>query len=417
MTQPALERKLGLFGAMSIGLAAMIGAGVFSVFGPAARVAGEWLLLGLALALLVAACNATSTAQLSAKYPTSGGAYHFGSQELGAWPGFIAGWGFVIGKTASAAAMALTLGAYLVPDLFWQRAIGLVAVALVVVLNLVGITRTARAAAGIVTLVLTGLAVMLIVAWTTTPTSDATFVLVPDASIYGVLQSAGLMFFAFAGYARIATLGEEVRDPTRVIPRAIITTLVLVAALYVLVAVTLLARLGPLRLAASDAPLVDLVSGAPGVGMVVVITATLACLGALLAGVAGITRTGLAMARNHDLPVVLSRLSPSHNVPALLTIVVGVAVAVLILIGDIRDVIGFSSVGVLVYYLVANLSALHQRGDDRRYPKWMQLLGAALCAVLVVTLPVWSVVGGLGVLALGVVGRLIFRRGRASAKS
>jgi APA family basic amino acid/polyamine antiporter len=121
------------------------------------------------------------------------------------------------------------------------------------------------------------------------------------------------------------------------------------------------------------------------------------------------------MARNRDLPAVLSRISPSHNVPALLTIVVGVAVVVLILVGDIRDVIGFSSVGVLVYYLVANLAALHQRGEDRRYPKWMQVLGAALCAVFVVTLPVWSVVGGLSVLAIGIVGRLVFRRSKAAA--
>lgn len=406
MTQPALERRLGLGGAISIGLAAMIGAGVFSVFGPAAQVAGNWLLAGLALALFVAVCNATSTAQLSAQYPTSGGAYHFGREQLGEWPGFVAGWGFVIGKTASAAAMALTLGAYLVPEAFWQRAIALVAVAAVVLLNLLGITRTARAAAAIVTLVLLGLAVTLVAAWTTAPTSDALFAFLPEASVYGVLQSAGLIFFAFAGYARIATLGEEVVEPRRTIPRAILITLTFVAVLYVVVAVTLLTRLGAMRLAAADAPLVDVASGVPGVGVVVTITAALACLGALLAGIAGITRTALAMARNSDLPPVLARIAPAQGVPALLTIVVGIAVVVLILVGDIRDVIGFSSVGVLVYYLVANLSALRQQGEHRMFPRAMQLVGAALCAILVVTLPVWSVIGGLAVLIAGVLARL-----------
>lgn len=252
-----LARSLGLRDAMVIGLASMIGAGVFSAFAPAAAAAGAWLLVGLALAVVVAICNATSTAQLSRQFPTSGGSYHFGREMLGPWPGFVAGWGFVIGKTASAAAMALTLAAYLVPNPIWQRVIALVALALVVLLNLVGITRTARAAAVIVALVLVGLAVSIVVAWATAPAILPAAPAPVEPSILGVLQSAGLLFFAFAGYARIATLGEEVRDPEHTIPRAILVTLGLVAVLYFVVAGTLLARLGADRLAASSAPVAE----------------------------------------------------------------------------------------------------------------------------------------------------------------
>lgn len=413
-----LARSLGLRDAMVIGLASMIGAGVFSAFAPAAAAAGAWLLVGLALAVVVAICNATSTAQLSRQFPTSGGSYHFGREMLGPWPGFVAGWGFVIGKTASAAAMALTLAAYLVPNPIWQRVIALVALALVVLLNLVGITRTARAAAVIVALVLVGLAVSIVVAWATAPAILPAAPAPVEPSILGVLQSAGLLFFAFAGYARIATLGEEVRDPEHTIPRAILVTLGLVAVLYFVVAGTLLARLGADRLAASSAPVAEAVSGAgTGMTVVVAVTAALACLGALLAGVAGITRTGLAMARNRDLPPVLAAIAPKHQVPALLTLVVGVAVAVLVIIGGIRQVIGFSSVGVLTYYLVANLSAFAQRGAARMFPRWLQVLGAVLCALLVLTLPLVSVIGGLSVLAVGVILRLLLRRDAAPSAS
>ena len=113
--QPALARRLGLRDAIVIALASMIGAGVFAVWHPAAQAAGAWLLAGLAVAAFVAYANASSTGQLAARYPESGGAYRYGRERLGAWPGFLAGWGFVVGKTASCAAMAMTAADYLVP--------------------------------------------------------------------------------------------------------------------------------------------------------------------------------------------------------------------------------------------------------------------------------------------------------------
>ena len=106
MTSPALQRRLGLGDAVFIGLGSMVGAGVFAVWAPAADAAGTGLLIGLAIAAIVAFGNATSSAQLAAAYPTSGGTYAYGRAELGPWWGFVAGWGFVIGKIASCAAMA-----------------------------------------------------------------------------------------------------------------------------------------------------------------------------------------------------------------------------------------------------------------------------------------------------------------------
>ncbi len=237
----ALARRLGTRDAVVIGLGSMIGAGVFSAFGPAAAAAGSGLLLGLVLAAGVAYCNAVASAQLAAQYPTSGGTYVYGRERLGEWWGFAAGWGFVIGKTASCAAMALTFAAYAVPGPEWlRRGVAVVAVVTLASVNLRGITRTAALARVLVTLSV--LALLVVVAAIATGGGAATANLggldsLGSGGAYGILQSAGLLFFAFAGYARIATLGEEVREPARTIPRAIQIALGLTVVLYLVVGV------------------------------------------------------------------------------------------------------------------------------------------------------------------------------------
>ena len=400
----------------------MIGAGVFSVWGPAAAAAGPALLIALALALVVAACNAASTAQLASQYPTSGGAYVFGRERLGEWWGFVAGWGFVTGKSASAAAMALTFAAYIAPA-SWMRPVAFAALVALIVLSSFGITRTAAAARVLVALVLIGLAVLIVAAWLVAadePTGAAQWFVGLDTALaqprgwLGILQGAGLLFFAFAGYARVATLGEEVRDPTRTIPRAMLITFAVVAAIYALVAVTLLAVLGPGGIALSLAPLADAVAPLGWAGPIVAITAALAALGALLAAIAGITRTALAMAREGDLPQPLATVHPVRRVPQVATWTLGAVVAALLVIGDIRQVIGFSSAGVLTYYFVANVAAFTQSGEHRRLPRWVHVLGAALCALLVGTLPWQAVAGSAAIFAVGLIGRAIaLRRARA----
>lgn len=408
--QPSLARRLGTGDAVVIGLGSMIGAGVFAAFAPAAQAAGTGLLIGLAIAALVAYCNATASAQLAAQYPTSGGTYLYGRERLGEWWGFLAGWGFVIGKTASCAAMALTFAAYAAPE-GWQRPVAVVAVMGLVAVNYRGVTRTARLTRIIVTVVLLALAVVVaagLIGGDADLDRAATFI-DPDGGWYGVLQSAGLLFFAFAGYARIATMGEEVRDPERTIPRAIQIALALAVAIYAVIALTILSVLGPDGVAATPAPLAAAVDASSWdwAAPVVRVGAAAAALGALLALIAGIGRTSLAMARENDLPRWLSAVHPRYRVPHRAEIALAVAVCALVLTVDLRGAIGFSSFGVLLYYLFANLSAYSQDAEHRRFPRALQILGAAGCAILVATLPLTSVVSGLGVFAVGIGYRLI----------
>ncbi|HEY0636240.1 MAG TPA: APC family permease, partial [Pseudonocardiaceae bacterium] len=236
----------------------MVGAGMFAAFAPAAAAAGGGLLLGLTLAAVVAWCNAAGSAALAARYPVSGGTYVYGRERLGEWWGFLAGWGFVVGKTASCAAMALTVAHHVVPGRLAGPVAALVVLAVAAV-DHVGVTRTARVARLLLALTLTALAVALVAVYGG-GAADTARIDLGGATPRGVLESAGLLFFAFAGYARLATLGEEVRDPERTIPRAIPLALGLVVALYAVVGVGLLAVLGPGRLAASAAPLVDAAS-------------------------------------------------------------------------------------------------------------------------------------------------------------
>ena len=415
-----LPRSLNLGDAVAIGLAAMVGAGVFSVWAPAARAAGAGLLIGLAVAAFVAFANAGSTAQLAVQHPESGGAYRYGRERLGHWPGFLAGWSFVVGKTASCAAMALTAAGYLAPP-DWQRPVAIAAVIVIVGVNLLGVTRTARVGAVLVTAVIVVLGIVVAAGLASAAGGGAGFaatngqavvppILYPETgTVYGILQSAALMFFAFAGYARIATLGEEVRHPARTIPRAIGLAFLIVVVIYAAVGSAALVTLGPGLLAASDAPLADVVAAA-GWGWaepVVRIAAGVAALGSLLVLIAGIARTGLAMARDDELPRPLASVHPRSQVPHVAEIAAGAAIIALLLVADLRGAIGFSSFGVLLYYFVANSAAVTQPRAERRIPRWLSIAGAIGCLVLVVTLPLVSIVAGVVVLAAGALYRMV----------
>ncbi|OEJ25582.1 transporter [Streptomyces agglomeratus] len=396
MTQ-GLRRTLGVFDAVVIGLGAMLGAGIFVALAPAARAAGSGTLLlaGLALAAVVAYCNAMASARLAALYPASGGTYVYGRERLGPFWGYLAGWGFVVGKTASCAAMALTVGAYVWPEQAQVVAVG--AVVVLTAVNYGGVQKSAWVGRVIVAVVLAVLAMVVAVcAGGGGPSLGSG----GGGSAGGVLQAAGLLFFAFAGYARIATLGEEVRDPERTIPRAIPVALGIALVAYGCVAVAVLSVLGAGELASSAAPLADAVraAGFGELAPVVRVGAAVAALGALLALILGVSRTTLAMARDGHLPRVLAAVHPRFQVPHRAELAVGAVVAVVAATGDVRGAIGFSSFGVLAYYAVANASAW-TLGPGRG--RVLALVGLVGCVGLAFALPVSSVVAGAAVLAAG----------------
>ncbi|HCT75572.1 MAG TPA: amino acid permease, partial [Micromonosporaceae bacterium] len=338
--------------------------------------------------------NATSSARLAARYPESGGTYVYGRERLGPFAGFLAGWGFVVGKTASCAAMALTIGFYLWPGN--ARLVAILSVVLLTAVNLRGITKTAFATKLLVLITLAVLLTAVVLGLSSPSTGES---LLPIGG--SPLAAAGLLFFAFAGYARIATLGEEVVAPERTIPRAVPIALGIVFVIYLLVAWTCISVLGIDGLAKSTAPLADVVTaaGMPGLSTVVRVGAGVAVCGVLLSLVAGVGRTALAMARQSDLPRVLANVHASWRTPWIAELAVAAVVIAVVSLADVRHAIGFSSLTVLTYYAITNLSAWTLGGS--RIARTVAGVGLVGCLLLAFTLPPATVLAGVGVLALG----------------
>ena len=408
--RPPSARPLGLVGAVGIGVGSMLGAGVFVVWGAAAATAGRWLLASVALAAVVAVINAASTAQLAALHPVAGGAYAYGGRELGPAWGFVAGLGFVVGKIASVAAMSLAIGAYVWPA--HAPVVAMVVVACVWALNAKGVTRTAGATTVIALVVLAGLAVVIIVSLSTRVESASGAGTAP-VTVMGVASAAALIFFAFAGYARLATLGEEVRDPATTIPRAVAIAVVIVVVVYLVLAAVLLRTPGVALLAGSDAPLMLAVPDMSLWRSGLAALAAIAAGGALIALMAGIGRTAMAMARERDLPRVLGRTS-STGVPQVAEAVAGVAAVALAWWADLGFALAMSSVSVLTYYAIANASAFAARGRVAGFaiPRAISALGLVLCVALALSLDRAPIVTSLGVGVVAVVSREVAMRTR-----
>lgn len=390
-----LDRRLGLFGSTAVGISAMVGAGLFVVFGPAAAAAGSGLFIALGVAAGVAACNAISSARLAMVHAEAGGTYVYGRERLGPFWGHLAGWAFITGKTASCGAMALALGAYLWPD--QHRLIAVLVIAAVTAVNLLGVEKSAFVSIVIVGVVVTVTLVAIVTLGSANSAPSAHTSIRAD----GVLQAAGMLFFAFAGYARLTTLGEEVREPTKTIPRAIAAAMILVVALYAAAAVVLVHAMGTIALAESTRPFVDGLHsvGADSLAPWLIATAALAAGGAVLSLTLGVSRTVLAMARDRHLPHQLAAISSRRRVPHFAEIAVGIAISALVLVGDLSTTIAFSSFCVLIYYAIANASAYGLRTSwTHRVIPGAGLLG---CLLLAFTLPPATVISGAIVLALG----------------
>jgi APA family basic amino acid/polyamine antiporter len=411
---PRLRRELGLVDAVGVGLGAIIGAGIFVVTGVAAGISGPALLAGLALAGAAATFNALSSAQLAATYPRSGGTYEYGYRVLGPGAGFAAGWMFLASKTAAAGTVALGLAGYLdvlLPGVA-PRVLAVGAIVAFTLLNYFGVRRSSGA-----NLVIVAVSVAALVLFAISGASSFRLQnLKPfaPAGWRGTLEAAAVLFFAYTGYARIATLAEEVREPARTIPRAIVLTIGGALALYFAVAVVAVGAVGADSLASSTAPLrvAALSFGGPSIAAAVSIGGVTAMLGVILSQLLGLSRMTFAMARGGDLPAALQRVHPRYGVPSRAVLVVGAVAAVVAATGTLRGVASAASFTILVYYGIANLAALRMPSGAKRFPDAVPLLGLTSCGLLAISLAPPVVITGTAVLVAGFALRWIVRRGR-----
>lgn len=385
-----MKQKLGQLDAVFIGLAAMLGAGVFVVFGPAAALAGNWLQFSIVLAAIVAYLNATAVAQLAAVVSRPGGTYAYGRHYLSNNWGFLAGIAFLVGKIGSAAAIALTFASYLTPGI--EVLTAAIAILVMAVINILGVNRTAFGSKILASITVVFLLVLAVAAILLPPTQA---VLPPPTGI-GVLTAASLFFFAFAGYARVATLGDEVSNSKKVVPKAILISLGIVFVLYLVIGWLLENRLGILVIG-SVTPLADLAAVSFGTGSFVFLFAAIAALGSLLALLAGMSRTAATMAEDGELPRVFATRSRNGS-PWLVELFIAMIAIILASSGSFYLTIGLSSFAILTYYAIANLAAYRQPHREAKRSKVWNILGLLLCLAIAFSVPLEGLVLGIALL-------------------
>lgn len=431
-----LVRAVGVPGAVLLGLGSILGTGIFVSIGIAASVTGPSVLLAVVAAAVVATFNGLSSAQLAANHPVSGGTYEYGYRYLSPMLGFTAGWMFLCAKSASAATAALGFAGYLLAAAgcsiaSYRVALALVGLAVLTAVVAGGIGRSNRANTVIVALTLLALSVFVLFGLPSAVAGASEHL---DTFFPGnfegtcpadFLHATALMFVAYTGYGRIATLGEEVHDPRRSIPRAIIVTLVATATIYVLVAFVAVASAGAEGLAEATkqaaAPLEIIARGfalpvpwGPAVSWLVAAGAVTAMLGVLLNLLLGLSRVVLAMARRGDMPVVFARVEAKSSSPVAAVLLVGGIIAGLVTIGSIKTTWSFSAFTVLVYYALTNLAALRLPREVRLYPRWIPATGLVCCLGLAfwVEPTIWA--AGLSLIMMGLVWHSIARHWRGA---
>lgn len=419
-----LKRELGVFGAVMMGLGSIVGTGIFVSVGLGAGVAGAAVVIAIAIAAGVATCNGLSSAQLAANHPVSGGTYEYGYRYLNPRLGFTAGWMFLLAKSASAATAALGFAGYIL-DAFGATGSGLLvplALAAVIVLTIIvltGIRRSNTTNIIIVSVTLAALAIFVLVGLPSVRIENFTPFFgggESGSALPNLLQAAALMFVAYTGYGRIATLGEEVREPLRTIPRAMVTTLLVTMVLYMVVALVGVGTVGAATLSGAAlqeaAPLEAAAAtfGVPVVPQLIAIGAITAMLGVLLNLILGLSRVLLAMGRRGDMPTLFGRLNTSGTTPTAAVIAMGVVIGGLALIGNVQTTWTFSAFTVLIYYSITNLAALRLSDKERLFPKIISWIGLAACLFLAfwVPVPVWLI--GLGLIVAGLVWQEISKR-------
>lgn len=405
--RPILRRDLGLMSAAAVGMGAIVGAGVFVVMGVAAGVAGPSFLLGLGLAGFAAVFNALSSAQLAAVYPQSGGTYEYGYRLLNPWLGFSAGWMFLVSKLAAGSVVALGFAGYLTAlvPMIPSRPAAITAVLVLTAVNYAGIRNSGRVNMAILSVTVLALLAFVAAGW---PAFDPRN-LQPFApgGWGGILESAGLLFFAYTGYARLATLGEEVREPQRTIPKAILLSLGGSMALYVAVALVAVGTIGVAAMAATNTPIEQAARGlgVPGLPTLVTVGAMTAMFGVLLSQQLGISRMMLAMARRRDLPHAIAHIHARHGVPDRAVLLTGAILVAVTILGRLEFILAGAAFTILLYYAVTNLAALRLPPADRLVPRWVALAGLASCLALAFSLRPAVIASGLGLLVVGLVGK------------
>ncbi|OCQ91731.1 amino acid permease [Oscillatoriales cyanobacterium USR001] len=420
-----LKKELGWFGSTIMGLGSVIGVGIFVSLSLATEISGSAVIVALVITGFVVACNSLNLTQLAVNHPVNGGIYEYGYKFLNPWFGFTAGWLFLLGKMAVAATAALSFSGYLlntihVTDRGYLIPLAEVAILIITLVVLAGLRTSKITTLVVLSVTLTSLLFLIVVGLIVFPENALTNIHLPEIHgskwIGNQLQSIALLFVAYNGAARIALLSEEVIEPKKNIPRSVITTIVFTMILYLGLAIVSLGSIGPLAFSEAArekaAPLAVVAEsfGIPIAPTIVMIGAVTAMLSILISTILSLSRLILAMGRRGDMPSFLTKLNSAGSTPYWAVIVVGSAIGLLVLIGNVKTTWAFGTFGALYRCFVVALATLRLSDEERLYPigiTWISLVSSVVLAFCL-DWQVWLV--GLGVIGIGMIWHLVAHR-------
>ena len=379
------KRTLTLRNSIFLGLSSMIGAGLFVNIAPAAIVSSYSLLFGLLIASVLAFSNASSSAQLARLYPETGGTYLYARKVLGNTSSLVAGIAFIIGKIISSIAIALTFGHYLYPSS--HKVAGIALVLIVGTVSYFGASKTASVAKWFVYSVL---GILMFYIFSVVSSENFTFIIpiTKGLTMQSLLLSSSIWFFAFTGYSRLATFGEEVSNPEIIIPKAILTGLGITVTIYFLTTYATLGIVDPAIIQNSLTPLKVAfdISRFSNFSFLITIASTIATASVLLALIPGISRVVVAMSRDGYLPNKLNSIHKKHNSAHVADIIISTIVVIGILTLNVIDSIKISSFFILLYYSLTNFSIIKLPKKQRLYSVFIAYFGLFGCLILAFSL-------------------------------
>ena len=368
-----LKRSVTFWQALSINISAIIGAGIFTVSGVAAGLAGPSSILAVIVGALIAIFTGMSFAELAHMYAREGGNYEYSREVLGSYAGYIAGFIWIIATIISGAAVALSFGGYFssILNIASPEVIAALLILILAIINYFGVKHSARLATILIAINIAILILFAVAGIFFVKLSNFTPFL--PKGISGMLASSAFIFFAYTGFARITMLGEEIEEPKKTIPRAIILSIAISAVIYILVMFVLIGIVPYAQIDNSKSPLAQAIFYAThnlALEYTISVGAMIATINVDLAMILGLSRVVFAMARDKDLPKSLAKIN-KYGAPSTAILFSTIIMILAIFSISFKNIISFSNAAALTSYAIANLAAIKLAFMRRRNKRSM----------------------------------------------
>ena len=409
--KPELKRRISLFGVTVYGVGNVLGAGIYALIGEVVGITGNMSWLAFIIASVTGALTGLSYAELSSMYPKSAAEFVYTEEAFKIRVlSFLLGWIIIFSGILSAATVALGFAGYLanligIPSIILVVIFAIILIVILSLINFVGIRAstwtniifTLIEASGLILIIVIGIPFLGTVNY---------FVLPLGGSFGAIFSAVALIFFAYIGFEDIANIAEEVKEPTRNLPRAIIYSIIITTVLYCLTAISVVSILPFEEIASSSAPLSDVASEilGPVGGIIMSFIALFATANTVLIMMIVTSRMMYGMARDKALPEGLSKVSPKFRTPALAVLITMILTTIPLFLGDISIVANATVFGVLITFFLVNLSliVLRKKKPDLERPfklkpniRWVPivaLLGCIVCFGLLFTFDLLTII-------------------------